>query len=61
MIFTIFDRYFCGDPTQFSRKQCTFRIVHYRKKVKISFAAVSFGWPKETGWDLADIYQARKS
>jgi hypothetical protein len=39
MIFTIFYRYFCGDPTQFSHKQCTFRIVHYRKKVKISFDA----------------------
>jgi hypothetical protein len=43
MIFTIFDRYFCGDPTQFSHKQCTFRIVHYRKKVKISFDAAYFG------------------
>ena len=43
MIFTIFDQYFCGDPAQFSHKQRTFRIVHYRKKVKISFTAVSFG------------------
>jgi hypothetical protein len=43
IFFKIFDRYCCGDPTQISHKQRTFRIVNYRKKVKISCAAVSCG------------------